>query len=274
MPDALVDGRPADGVPVDDRGLLYGDGLFETIAFHSGTAPLWPLHMDRLRRGAEALAIPLPAPALLERECEELAGGHGRCVVRLALTRGSGGQAYFPPDEPAPRRILLRRPFPADAVRQRSEGLRMITARQRLEGAIAGGGWKHLNRLPQVLVAAEVRRAGADEAVVLDARGRLVEALAGNLVIVRGDRLLVPRSHGAAVSGVGLAWLRERAGEGVEEADLTRESLRSDDAIWVINSVAGIRPAAALDGRKHPAGAPLERWQQHWLHDIESPGNR
>lgn len=128
MPDALIDGRAASSIPINDRGLLYGDHLFETIAFHGDSAPLWPHHMARLQRDGARLGIPVPAPGLLLGDCRRLLAGVARAVVRITITRGSGGRAYQPPDRPVARRIVQRRAWPQGLARQRRDGLRVVTS--------------------------------------------------------------------------------------------------------------------------------------------------
>jgi 4-amino-4-deoxychorismate lyase len=267
LSDWLVNGEAGALVRPDDRGLLYGDGVFETIAFHAGRSALWPLHVARLRRGCAALGLPAPDEDTLSAECRQLVQGHARAVVRIALTRGSGGRAYCPPATLAPTRILIRRDWPAGIDRRRQRGLTMRTARRRLVDAV-GGGLKHANRLAQVEIARELD--GADEALVLDPDGYLAEALTGNLVVVRDTELIAPGPHPAAVAGVGLAWLRARAGGALVERPVRADELGPDDAIWVINSVQGPCPVRRLDGRALPRDAVLPSWQAAWRDEIEA----
>lgn len=264
----IVDGVPGAMVSPEDRGLLYGDGLFETIAFHRRRSRLWPLHMERLRRGCETLGLPKPDERLLAEECEELVGDLPRAVVRLALTRGIGGRAYFPPTEARPTRVLLLRDFPADVERRRREGLTMRTSPVRLEPA-PGGTVKHMNRLGQVLIANSLAGSPADEALVLDRDGRIVEALLGNLVVARGDSLIAPGPHPAAVAGVGLEWLRRRAGGDLVEREMRVEELGENDGLWVLNSVQGPCPVSRLDGRPRNIDGVVREWQDAWRAEVE-----
>lgn len=263
MPESLIDGQPCDRVPVDDRGLLYGDQLFETVAFHAGRAPLWDLHMKRLSRDAPRLLMPLPDPGLLARECRQLAAGQDRCVIRICLTRGSGGRAYEPPARIEPRRILIRRPWPADLERRRREGICVHTSPVHLAAGSLLAGSKHGSRIEQVLAAEHARRSGVDEALLFDASGRLVEAIAGNLVLVIDDQPVTPELGGAGVAGVGLDWLRS-VESGLFTRALGAEDLRQASAVMVINSVAGIRPVRALDGRRLTVDPRCRRWHQSW----------
>lgn len=264
MTAVLVNGQPTHLVPADDRGLLYGDGVFETIAFHAGRATLWDLHMARLMRGCAALGLPEPDTDLLLGDARAVAGQAESCVVRLTWTRGQGGRAYIPPADPAPNRIVMRRAWPDGLDAQHRDGIDLVTVRADLPSADALAGLKHLNRLPQVLIGSACREAGVTEALVVDSEGWVVEALTGNLVIERDGHLLGPGPHPAAVEGVGLAWLRDAADGAFEEVDFRAAELRSSDAIWVLNSVVGIRPVARLDGMARPPGELLRGWQRRW----------
>ncbi|MDT8450411.1 MAG: aminodeoxychorismate lyase [Wenzhouxiangellaceae bacterium] len=265
----LVDGQPDGQVPAGDRGVLFGDGLFETMAFHHGQCRLWPLHMARLEHGCRVLGLPLQERALLADECRRVAAGEPHCVVRLTLTRGSGGAGYFPPSAPEVTRIVQRRPFPAGIERLRREGLRMATSSIRLPAIDKLAGLKHLNRLAQVMIARECAQRGADEALVLDPDGVIVEGLHGNVVVERDGGLVAPGPHPAAVAGVGLEWLRRSAGDALRERAMKASELMPGDSVWVLNSVRGLCPVAVLDKRPLNVGRAGGEWQARWFEEIE-----
>jgi 4-amino-4-deoxychorismate lyase len=273
MVEVLVDGIADDRVAADDRGLLYGDHLFETIAFVGRRAPLWRCHMDRLQRDARRLLMPPPEESLLAQDCQRLVESEGNSVVRITLTRGSGGRAYEPLERPQPRRIVARRAWPPGLSVSRAEGLTLHTSPVRLSVGGILAGIKHGNRLEQVLAAERARRAGVDEAVLLDIQDRVIEAIAGNLAVELRGRVLTPDLSTAGVAGVGLAWLSDRlraAGQPVpERTHLTPGDLARADGIMVINSVAGIRPARSLDGRPLAISETCRRWQAIWDDGIE-----
>ncbi len=269
----LVNGVPGALVQPMDRGLLYGDGLFETIAFHGGRSALWPLHMARLAEGCRRLGLPPPDRELLAEECRALLAGAARAVVRLGITRGSGGRAYFPPERPEPTRIVIRREFPADIDAQRARGIVMRTSPIALAAAPPArdhlGGIKHSSRLEQVLIAADCMEHAADEALVLDAEGMIVEGLAGNIVVIRDGEMIAPGPHPAAVAGVGLEWLRRAAGPALSERPVAAAQLQEDDSLWVINSVRGPCRVRTLDGRELGLDSRLAEWQRRWFEEIE-----
>ncbi|AKS41945.1 aminodeoxychorismate lyase [Wenzhouxiangella marina] len=268
--DCLIDGRADDRLPADDRGLLYGDALFETMAFLNGRCPLWSRHWTRLRHGAGVLGIPLPEETLVESECRRLLAGDERAVIRLTLTRGSGGRAYWPAPECRPRRILQRRDWPPGIEQQHRSGLRVVRSSIRLEGSPTLGGLKHGNRLEQVLAARECLERGADEAILLDTDGCLAEAIASNLLLLIDGECLAPDSR-AAVAGVGLDWLLDQPEAGVRKARLEASDLDRAESIMVINSVAGIRPVRELDGRALEIGGLCRRFQALWTQRLDPP---
>lgn len=267
MTDWLIDGRPGGEVSPDDRGLLYGDALFETIAFRAERAPLWDLHWQRLDRGCQFLGLNTPDARQLLTECQSLCAGHVASVIRLTLTRGSGGRGYWPPEPACSRRIIQRRGWPAGLNEQRNSGLDLVTSPVRLASGSILAGLKHGNRLEQVMAARACQQIGADEAVMLDNQGRVVEAISSNLLIELNGAIISPLAD-SGVDGVGLAWLRARLGDVIETAVLSERDLQAADAITVINSVAGIRPARSLDGRRLNPGSGCRLWQQLWNEDL------
>ena len=122
-----------DGVSLANRGLQYGDGLFETLRVHRGEVPLWPRHLARLCEGAARLGIAVPEVAFVEARIAELVAGAEAGVLKLLLTRGDGGRGYAPPAEAAPVWTLARHPLPAGGRAARSRPpprLRHRAARQ------------------------------------------------------------------------------------------------------------------------------------------------
>ncbi len=258
----LIDGHADATLPADDRSFLYGDALFETIAFDNGHAPLWPLHWQRFSRSAARLALELPDAKRLFDEARH-AAGPGRAVVRITLTRGSGGRAYWPdPGRPC-RRIVQSRPWPDALGAQQRDGLIMHTATITLASDSALAGMKHANRLEQVIAAIECQEKRTDEALITDGQGRVAEAVAGNLVLEIDGDAIAPQAA-AGVDGVGLGWLAMQSGVKLLHAEVRREDLTRAEGIMVINSVAGIRPARSLDGRLLQISERCREWQTLW----------
>lgn len=264
----LIDGSPTNDVPADDRGLLFGETVFETMAFCDGRAPLWDLHMARLTRGAQAIGLEMPDSDLLWGDCGRLLRKEKarRAVIRITLTGGSGGQGYWPPTAPGTRRIVQRRAWPATIDLQRRDGLAVVISRFRLGPAAPLSGLKHGNRLLQTMMARECRERAAEEAVLLDDQHQLCEAVSSNLVLVTDAGLMTPAR--AEVAGVGLSWLREYSGAGLAVGSVGVEQLETLSELLVINSVAGIRPVISVEDKPFPIGPVCRHLQSIWQKEL------
>ncbi|HKJ75680.1 MAG TPA: aminotransferase class IV, partial [Gammaproteobacteria bacterium] len=139
----LVDGKESDRLDVRDRGLQYGDGLFETLAVRDGRPRRWSAHLERLEVGCQRLGIPVPDQDVLGRDAERCCAGHVRAVLKLLVTRGSGGRGYRPPAEPRPRRILMTSPWPEYPDDHWAEGVRLRYCDTPLGVSPALAGLKH-----------------------------------------------------------------------------------------------------------------------------------
>jgi len=264
----LVDGRFQDSVPANDRAMLFGESVFETIAFYGTSAPLWDRHMRRLEKATTQLDLPMPEVAALASDCARLIprDNKHRLIVRITVTGGSGGQGYWPPTEPSCRRIVQLRPWPESFDRQCRLGLKTIISRFQISSGGPFAGLKHGNRLLQTQAARECRQRTADEAILLDESGQFAETLSSNLVLVIGERLLTPAN--VDVAGVGLSWLQERLATRLEQGSIKAEQLQLLSEVLVINSVAGIRPVVSIENQPYPAGPVAKELQSIWHEEI------
>jgi 4-amino-4-deoxychorismate lyase len=244
----LIDGAPGGQVAAADRGLHYGDGLFETIACRDGRPRRLALHLERLRHGCGRLGIAPPPPALLAQEIGQLAAGEAACILKLIVTRGvARGRGYRPAGDEQPTRILARHAWPAPAARGWHVGLSGV----RLGENARLAGLKHLNRLEQVLAQRE-RPEALDEVLMLAGRDRVISGSMSNLFLVEGERLVTPPLDRCGVEGVMRCVVLESApAEGwrvaIEAVDLAR--LRSARAAFLTNARLGVQPIASLEGR-------------------------
>ena len=252
----------ASGVPADDRGLAYGDGVFETMRAHRGDIPWWDAHWARLSLGAARLGLPLPGEATVRAASGAMLDGDD-AVLKLLLTRGGGARGYAPRRGGAPTWVLSTHALPAPA---RAGGLVLRWCDTRLAHQPLLAGLKHCNRLEQVLARGEWPAPGEpggdafDEGLLLDMDGHVVGATAANLFVLRGDRWTTPPVDRCGVAGVARAWLASASG--AVERRLTPEDVESADAVVLCNAVRGILPVARLQARawpRHPAVAMLAR---------------
>lgn len=259
-PDSLIDGVPETRLALADRGLQYGDGVFETLAVRAGRPEFWEPHLIRLATGCERLGLPLPAAGLLRREADRLCAARNRAVLKIVLTRGCGGRGYRPPQPCRPTRALSLHPWPADAVPLAPVTVRWCAHPLSENPRLAG--LKHLNRLDQVMARAEWDDPDLQEGLMCLADGTPIEATAANLFLVRDGRLHTPRLDRAGIAGIVRGVLIGRArqlGLEVIEARVDRDELLAADELFLCNSVYGLRPVRALGERRWPAPGPLTR---------------
>ena len=255
MPHCLVNGQATDSISSNDRGLLYGDGLFETMAVINGKIPLWQLHANRLQQGCARLKLDCPHADVLQSEVEQLATDAERAVIKLILTRGVGGRGYAPQTTTNPTRILQRHPWPEAPRDYWETGVNVIFCEQHLARQPALAGIKHLNRLEQVLARAEWQDPSIQEGLLADSKGNIIEAVSHNVFLVNGETLTTPDLRYSGVAGVMreyLLQLLKDKGYSVEVAAVTRQALLDADAVFLCNSVHGIWPICELDGKHYP----------------------
>lgn len=267
-PDILVNGDPFGGGGKDaafgplDRGLHYGDGLFETIKVEDGSPEFWDRHLARLAEGCERLGIAAPEGDTLRREARRLCAGDRRSVLKIIVTRGAGGRGYRPPERPVPTRILSRHPWPDHAPAAWREGVvvRVCTTRLATQPLLAG--IKHLNRLEQVMARREWDDPVIGEGLMLDTDGFVVDGTMSNLFIVAGGRLATPDLSLSGVAGVMRAVVLEAAAKLKVPAEVTRLTLdrvRAADEAFLTNSLIRIWPVRELDGKRYRLGGLVRR---------------
>jgi branched-chain amino acid aminotransferase len=229
-----------------DRGLLLGDGLFETLRAERG-APLHAArHLARLRGGAAVLALPLhwPDDMLMDAMSAVLGAlARNEAALRLTLTRGPALRGVLPPDTPSPTCLITAAPLPPPP-----PPARVITAtitRRNEHSPLSR--LKTLNYLDSILARQEAAIRGADDAILLNTAGRVAEATAGTVFItLRGETITPPISEGA-LPGIARALLLESGA--ASERPLTRADLASAESAFIANSLH-TRSIRWLDGKE------------------------
>lgn len=245
----LIDGQSARAEFAHDRGLAYGDGIFETVALRHGRLLCWDAHFARLRHGCEALGFAPPAHAVLTEECGRLTHQSRHGVIKIIVTRGSGGRGYRIPAVAQPRRIVALHPWPDDIDPDNRTGVKTWICTHRLSPNTATAGLKHLNRLDQVLASREWPGADFFEGLMLDPEGRLIEGTRSNLFVVKRGIVHTPDLGRCGVNGIirdaVLAACR-REGIPVTVEPLATAALTMVDEVFICNSIIGIRPVTRV----------------------------
>ena len=237
-------------IPADDRGLLLGDGLFETLLAERGALRRFEAHLARMTRGCAVIGIAAPDPAAARAAAEaalaEAGLGGCRAAVRLTLTAGRG-RGLERPAEAAGR--LIAQAFAAAA----PEGpVRLATVQIRRNETSPLSRIKSLSYLDNVLARRQALALGAEEALLLNGRGELACAAAANLFWVREGRLFTPALACGVLDGIvrgqviaAAAAMEVEVVEGAEPP----EALQGAEGAFLTNSLIGLRDVASLDGQ-------------------------
>ena len=260
----LVNGVAVDMISVRDRGLQYGDGLFETIAVHRGTPLLWERHAQRLLAGAVRLDMPPPETALLRAETDRLCRGVERGVLKIIFTRGISGRGYRPDASASTTRALSLSPWPDYPPSWSGEGVVVRLCQTRLASQPRLAGLKHLNRLEQVLARAEWDDEYA-EGLMQDESGNIVEGTMTNIFLVEGATLRTPDMTRCGVEGVMRGAVLEQAGRlGItcRVGPVTAIQLEQADELFLTNSLIGLWPVRRIENRSYTIGQTTRKIQQ------------
>ena len=253
--------KPASTIELDDRGLQYGDGLFETIAIRRGEPRLWDYHYERLAGGCRALGLVTPTAkvlrarldaALANSDCDPLF-----CIAKIIVTAGVTQRGYGR-NRPTDPRIFVG-VFPAAPVNQSAyaRGVATILCETRLATGSPLAGFKTLNRLEQVLARSECLPTGAFEGLTLDADGRLVCGTMSNVFIVQDNIIRTPSLERCGVVGTmrrHLLALLETTELSCEVCDIREEDLADADEVFLTNSQMGAIPVNRCGDDVWPIG--------------------
>ncbi len=263
----LINGQPDNRIPVTDRGLQYGDGLFETLAFRQGKLEFLNAHLQRLMRGCERLSIAFSDRDKLEVELATLCAQTAEdSVIKIMITRGSGGRGYKAPVEAEPLRIISSHPMP-NYPESCEQGITVRLCEHRLGINPALAGIKHLNRLEQVLARSEWDDDNIREGLMLDINDKLVEGTMSNLFLIQNGRLITPAIDENGIVGIMRAEVIKLARSldiPVTEKALTLTDLQQADEVFLTNSIIEIWPVTRLLN-------PEQQWSHGMLtHRLQS----
>ena len=251
-----IDGIPADVVPVDDRGLNYADGVFETFLCRRGQIFGAQLHETRLAQGLSRLAFPNAnglAEAVFANAHQSLSEVEHSGVARLTVTRGSGKRGYKPDFYATPRSILVAQ---SDRVID-NLGVRCGRAETHWADQPQLAGLKLLARTEQVLAAGEAAAAGWDDAIMLDAREQVISSSRGNIFIITAGKVLTPDLARCGIAGTRRQLLIDSIlpslGSEAEVCSLSWDQLMTADAVVITNAVMGIAEVVAIGDTGLPA---------------------
>lgn len=263
----LLNGHDNNSLPISDRGLHYGDGLFETLEIYQGKPLFLAQHLQRLQLGCNRLKIPAFDLQLLIQEAHQLCETHERGVLKIIVTRGSGGRGYRQPDPIEATRIMGVYPYPDYPQDYADKGIAMTFCQHPVSINPILAGIKHLNRLDQVLARSEWQDDRFQEGLMCDTQGFLVEGTMSNLFWVRDQTVYTPSLTQAGIDGIVRQWLisyLQANSIAVEVGQYTPEHLVNANEVWVTNSIMGIWPVRAIDAQAFVLGPVVHKLQAAW----------
>ncbi|MYB77122.1 MAG: 2-keto-4-methylthiobutyrate aminotransferase [Chloroflexi bacterium] len=249
-----------------DRGLLLGDGLFETMRVLGGGILQWQRHWERLHSGAQTIRLALPWTAdELHQAVGQTLHANNLCeaTVRLTVTRGfsPAARGLLPPADAPPTLLIRATPFAPYPDHLYRDGMRVIISRKvRRNEQSPLSRVKSLNYLDNILARQEAAEKSADEALMLNTRDSMACATAANVFCAHAGRLRTPPVADGALPGTIRALVREdlapSLGRVVDETQLDESALLNSDEVFLTNALMGIMPVCAIDGRPLSTGAP------------------
>jgi 4-amino-4-deoxychorismate lyase len=268
---AWVDGIEGSAVAALDRGLHYGDGVFETVTCIDGRPRFLDRHLRRLELGRARLGLGGAPSATLRLELERAAAGAARAILKLVLTRGPAlARGYQTQGDEAGTRVLLRYGWPAEPPEHAAQGVAVRLGTLRFAENPALGGLKHLNRLEQILARREWRDAEHFESLHLAGSGCLASGTMTNLFLVLGDQLVTPSVEQCGVAGIMRELVLECAREhgiATRIGPIPAGHLDTADELFLTNVRIGVVPVTRLPTRRLEPGTLTRRLQQ-WLADA------
>ena len=251
-------------VSVNDRGFLYGDGLFETTRVFNGRPFRLAQHLERLVRGADYLKIRLPfSPKELDRFAAQLIEKNSMpdAILRVTLTRGPGERGYTPTAANTPALVMaLHAAVPLDPVKPPQ--WKLATSTHCLLASDALASFKTGSKLLQVVARMEAEAGGTDEALLLNTNGEVAEAAGANVFWVYDGKICtVPTGRGVlpGITRAVILEICEGLGLPTNKRVIKPEALRRADGIFLSQSALGVISITSLDGEPVPQSPLVQK---------------
>ncbi|MCX5678840.1 MAG: aminodeoxychorismate lyase [Candidatus Omnitrophica bacterium] len=249
-------------VSIFDRGFMYGDGVFESMRSYAGVVSKIDEHLGRLARSLKTTGIKSPySNSYLKKEIYRLLGVNNlkNAYIRLTITRGEGRFGVEHKDVFKPSVVIIAKEFDRypDWMFEKGISAHIVSTRQNDLSPLAGV--KSLNYLNYIMARFEAKKSGCEEAIILNTKGRIVEAVTSNIFIVKRNAIVTPLITDGALPGVTRAVIikiAKKLGFRVIEKSLSPKELMNSDEIFLTNSLAEVLPVTKIDRKPIGAGIP------------------
>lgn len=270
----LIDSQAIDHINVDNRGLAYGDGVFETMKVANNTIELFDLHLERLQHGCERLAIGVDIEALRADIALLLSANDARLgVIKVIITRRSTGRGYKAALNLKGHRIVSIEPLVSSYSYEQERGvaLRLCGTRLGINPRLAG--IKHLARLENVIARSEWDDPSIAEGLMLDTDGRLIEGTMSNIFLVKQGVLYTPDLQRCGVEGVVRRYIMESVAPSldlhIKVKDLSLDDVYQSEELFICNSLIGVLPVIALGCHLKSVGVVSKQVQLGFAQGVQ-----
>lgn len=245
-----VNGQQKTDISITDRGLAYGDGIFTTAKIINGKVILLDKHIDRLAHGCQRLKIYAPSRQRLMDQLQSTAKSYSLAVLKVIITAGDGGRGYsrLGLNDNTTNLIIMVSDFPNHYQALAQRGIDLGDSKQQIATSSMLGGIKHLNRLEQVLLRAELDERIEDDLVVTNCQDNVIEATCSNLFYWFNEQLCTPDVSTSGVDGI----IRQEIianNPQVSVCQTNLDDLKQAQAMFICNSLMGIMPVKTYNNR-------------------------
>lgn len=265
-----INGVVQDWVSVGDRSFQYGDGCFTTMLVNSRRIEHWPYHQQRLEQSLKALSIPYPNWTQVESWLDDalLESKETHSGIKIHISRGNGGRGYSSQGLNSPTVTISTFAYPSHYRQWQEQGIQLGLCEQRLGLNPMLAGFKHNNRLEQILLKQELEKQGLVDGVVLDLNDHVIETTVANLFWFKQGVLYTPDLQQAGVAGVMRRYVIEQAkamGTTVQVSCYKLSDLMSADSVFITNSLLGIAPVNAIGNARMASSESITELQKRVL---------
>jgi 4-amino-4-deoxychorismate lyase len=246
---SFVDGQLADSIPINDRGLAYGDGCFTTALIIDGEVAMLPQHLDRLVVQSQKLGLPDVDLTTLKVTINNISADIHIGVLKVIITCGSGGRGYSRLGVESAKVIVSVHDYPTNYPQWQKVGISVGISEQKLGINPMLAGLKHLNRLEQVMLRVELDKRSEDDLLACDVNGNVIECCSANVFWLKAGKWHTPMLSTAGVAGL----MREKVllnYVDITPANYALTDLNNIDAMFITNAILGIVPVKIFNDHK------------------------
>lgn len=256
-----------------NRGLLYGDGFFETMRSYDGKIFALNEHYERLSSTANFLKIPVPfSREALRNILMQLLNmnllGDSDSRIRITLMRGEGGAGLFPDESADAEVVISADAVPKDIEKIQTKGVKLsLIDKITIDHGSPLVSHKTVNYMPGILGLMEVRKKGGDEGLFVNNDGKVAEGITSNIFAVKNGIVSTPPVSAGILAGITrriALKVARMSGIAVEEKDMTTEEIFSAEELFITSSVREIVPVISFEGKSYIAGPITKRMQAEY----------